>query len=286
MPGVNTTGQPNPSDYNLGRGAVYFASLDTTTGLPLSYRHLGNCPAFTVTVEPELLEHQSSRAGLKVTDLEIVVSQKTSISVTLDEATNFENLAFFFSGSSVNDETNTARTTVTNVEISSSIVKGRWYDLRNASGARLYDISPVVTPVADLVVKAGATSPGSTITLGTDYTVDYVMGRIFIPSTSTVTAGHKLFFDYSTANNEVAVDRVYGLTASQIKGALKFVSTNPADAGKRVEYQFHEVSIRPEGDLALIGDEFTQITLTGTANKNTKLPATSQVVTITTHADS
>lgn len=280
MPGVNTTGQPNPSDYNLGRGAVYFASLDTTTGLPLSYRHLGNCPAFTVTVEPELLEHQSSRAGLKVTDLEIVVSQKTSISVTLDEATNFENLAFFFSGSAVNDETNTARTTVAGVEISSSIVKGRWYDLRNASGARLYDLS------GTLVVKAGAASPGSTITLGTDYTVDAVMGRIFIPSTSTVTAGHKLFFDYTTASNESAVDRVYGLTASQIKGALKFVSTNPADSGKRVEYQFHEVSIRPEGDLALIGDEFTQITLTGTANKNTKLPATSQVVTITTHADS
>lgn len=280
MPGVNTTGQPNPSDYNLGRGAVYFASLDTTTGLPLSYRHLGNCPAFTVTVEPELLEHQSSRAGLKVTDLEIVVSQKTSISVTLDEATNFENLAFFFSGSAVNDTTNPAASLITTAQISTGIVKGRWYDLRDNSGNRLYDVV-----AGNVTILEGATAGTATTVTNTQYTLDAVMGRIFIPSNSSVLTGNNLYMT-NAVSSVSAIDRVYGLTASQIKGALKFVSTNPADSGKRVEYQFHEVSIRPEGDLALIGDEFTQITLTGTANKNTKLPATSQVVTITTHADS
>jgi len=281
MPGINTTGQPNPSDYNLGRGAVYFASIDATTGLPLAYRHLGNAPAFTVTVEPELLEHQSSRSGLKITDLEIVVSQKTSVSVTLDEATNFENLAFFFSGSALNDQTNPSTTTVTNAEIVTNPTLGRWYDLRNSSGERLYDIVP-----ANLSLSYGASAPGTSLS-NTLYTVDAAMGRVFIPETTTVVLGTttKIFFTHTADANAKALDRVYGLTSSTIKGALKFVSTNPNDSGKKVEYQFHEVSIRPEGDLALIGDEFTQITLTGTANKNTKLPAASQVVTITTHAD-
>lgn len=280
MPGINTTGQPNPSDYNLGRGAVYFASIDATTGLPLAYRHLGNAPAFTVTVEPELLEHQSSRSGLKVTDLEIVVSQKTTVSVTLDEATNFENLAFFFSGSALNDQTNAATTTVSGAEIAASGQRARWYDLRNSSGTRLYDVNAAI-----LQISYGASAPGTTLAT-TDYTVDAAMGRIFILETAAAAlVGQKLFVTYNTAGTEKPIDMVYGLTASTIKGALKFVSTNPNDSGKKVEYQFHEVSIRPEGDLALIGDEFTQITLTGTANKNTKLPAASQVVTITTHAD-
>ena len=83
MPGVNTTGVPNTNDYNLGRGIVYFSLLDTN-GLPTGgYRDLGNAPEFNVSFETETLEHQASRLGLKVTDKEVVISQKCKLSQML-----------------------------------------------------------------------------------------------------------------------------------------------------------------------------------------------------------
>ena len=46
MAGPNTTGLANPNDLNLGRGIIYAAAIDSTTGLPGAYRDLGNAPAF------------------------------------------------------------------------------------------------------------------------------------------------------------------------------------------------------------------------------------------------
>ena len=98
MPGVNLTGLPTTTDLFLGRGSVELGVLDTTTGKPTSFRHVGNATAFTLNVESEKLEHQSSRSGVRAIDREIVLSQKIGISLTLDEATNFDNLALFLSG--------------------------------------------------------------------------------------------------------------------------------------------------------------------------------------------
>ena len=34
MPGPNTTGLPQTEDYNLGRGIIYLATINATTGKP------------------------------------------------------------------------------------------------------------------------------------------------------------------------------------------------------------------------------------------------------------
>src|SRR5262245_43608037 len=140
--GKNTSGLPNTGDYVLGRGKVYGALIDTVTEKPTAagWRDLGNAPEFTLSLETEKLEHQSSMEGLKVVDKEVTLSQKMSIGFSLDEI-NDQNLSEWLSGETAS-HTNTAIAGFSNVTQSSAVVLGRWYDLVNGSGERAYDIDP------------------------------------------------------------------------------------------------------------------------------------------------
>ena len=275
MPGLNTTGLANTSDYNLGRGKVYFAELDAN-GIPKSYRFMGNAPEFNISMETETLEHQSSTGGLKVTDKEVVISQKVNLSLTLDEI-NFQNMALFFSGSTGSHDNTAAQSAITGLGNLVVDTAGRWYDLyqtasgvptSDSSGDRLYDVGTVTI---------------DTLTVGDDFEVDSKMGRVFIKS--NVTPGT---FDVDVAADAQAdssVDEVRGLTQTSVQGALKFISENPAAGDAQTEYQFHQVSLKSEGDFGLISDEYTQMGLTAVAEANESAGgSTSPTLTIRTHA--
>jgi len=279
MPGLNSTGEPRTSDYNLGRGKVYFSEL--TDSLPVEWRDLGNAPELVVSVETEKLEHKSSREGLKLVDLEVVVSQKVSIRLVLDEL-NFENMALFFSGAA-SSRTNDGGDSISGAANVAVVTQGRWYDLyADAAGmptsdiqaSRIYDIGEVtITPTAG----------GSALVEGTDYDVDLDLGRIFVIEGGDMTAGS---YDVDVAANVTAVanvQQVRVLTGSSVVGALKFVAVNPADANKFVEYNFHQVRLAAEGDLPLITDEWATLPLTGTAERNVVADPNSPILTIVTH---
>jgi hypothetical protein len=269
MPGLNTTGRPQTTDYNLGRGILYAAPL--VNGIPGPYRDLGNCTEFTISAEQEELEHQSSREGLRVTDKRVTLSQSFGISFTLDEL-NFENQALFFAGTTSTTGTNGAIAGFAKHELVSDLEVGRWYDIKSSTGVRAYNIE-----AADLTVEEGAT----TLVLGTDYELDLVMGRIFFPGSVNAAAGDDI--DVTLAANATAggLDQVNGLLSSSIPLALKFVGKNPANEDKATEYQFHQVTFAPEGDFSLIGDDWTTIPLTGTAERNAAVPDVSKTLTIT-----
>lgn len=279
MPGINETGLPNTDDYNLGRGILYFAPLDTD-GTPLGYRDLGNAPEFSISVETETLEHQSSRAGLKVTDKEVLISQKVSLSLTLDEI-NFENLAALLSGTAHGGSTYTNPAVAGFAEIAgfiASVELGRWYDLEDSSGTRVYDIQ---TP-AGVTLEVGATP----LVQDTDYTLDAEMGRVFFLTTATNVAENDTI-DYTQAADATSktVDEVRALTQTAVLGALKFIAQNPASNDKVTEFQFHKVSLKAEGDFSLIGDEFSTMQFTAVAEQNTAADADSPTVTIRTVQD-
>jgi hypothetical protein len=274
MPGINTTGKPSPSDYNLGRGAVLFGTVDATTGKPKEYRHLGHATEFNITVESETLEHQSSREGLKVTDKEVVVSQKASLSITLDEI-NFDNLALFASGEADSTVANPIQTADAVFTLGEAFKGGRWYDLRSAAGARCYDLL-TLTPV---------TFASGTYTEGTDYELDRVLGRIFIVKSGGLDGTTVVVTVKQNASAVATVDRVKALVVSTVTGALKFRAENPANNDHVTEYQFHSVNLKAEGDFSLIGDEFTTMQLTGVAERNEKADADSPTLTIITHAN-
>lgn len=284
MAGKNTTGLPKTEDYNLGRGRIYLAELDATTGLPLAYRDVGNVPEFNVSLEVETLEHQSSRQGLKVVDKEVVISQKANISFQFDEI-NFENLALFLSGetASFTNPAFTASITAQQIAAAGAWSKGAWYELRDSNGDRLYDLDSVG---GTLSIEYGATP--TAMTINTHYTVDYKMGMVFIKAGAPGTpATDVLQFDYASAGTPVeteTIDEVRGLTQSSAIVALKFISENPADEDHVTELQVHKISLKSEGDLALIGDEWTTGQIQGAAEKNEDASPDSPTMTLRTYA--
>lgn len=289
MPGINITGLPQTEDYNLGRGTVYFALLDGTTKLPISYRDLGNAPEFSIAVETETLEHQSSRQGLKITDKEVLISQKVTLSLTLDEI-NFQNLALLLSGTAHDDQgpspatengaidgTNGDGMVVLDWIPAAKVELGKWYDLTSlaeGAGKRMYDIDEGLLTLTE--------NGGSALTFPTDYTLDLEMGRIFLLTSGVIDDSKGLDLLLTADSGARRVDEVRALQITSVVGALKFISENPANADKQTEYLFHQVSLKAEGDFSLIGDEFTQMQFTAVAETQATASPDSPTLTIRT----
>lgn len=78
----------NPDNYTLGRGCIFF---DNGTG----ERELGNAPEFNIGVDVDLIEHFSSKSGLRIKDARVVNELTPTLSFILDEI-NRENVADAF----------------------------------------------------------------------------------------------------------------------------------------------------------------------------------------------
>ena len=287
MPGVNRTGLPDSNNVWLGRGSLEYAPLDTTTGKPTHFRHLGNVTSLTVSIDSETLTHKSSRSGVAQIDREIVLSQKVNIGFTLDHTTDFDNLAQFLSGTASKDQANAARSggSVTGQLIHADAQLGRTYELRDANGGRLYDLR--TDNPALLVLKQHATTLGSAtnLTEGTDYTVDRVWGTITLLSTGSFVNLNMLWFDYTRQGTEQLIDVVDMLTTSKLSGFLRYKGINPANADKKILVDFHSVSVKADGEVNLISEEFSELTFSGVAERNELGYPSSPVGRIIVHAD-
>jgi len=281
MPGLNTTGAPNTRDYTLGRGIVRLASL-TAAGLPDSdgFRDLGNAPEFNITLTVEDIRHQSSRTQLKFTDKRCTISQEVGLSFILDEI-NFQNLASFFAGTT-GTYNNPHDTTWANHEdaiITSSVKIGNWYQLVDDNGDRVYDLG-----ATGCVYSFEEDPAGTPVALAADdYEIDEEMGlvRFLSTGTSTLADGEIIGFAITTgATVAQDLDEVAALQVADVAGALLFIQNNACDEGNKTEYLFHKVSLSPDGDLPLIGDEFEQMSFTGVAEVNSGVSDTSQVLTV------
>lgn len=284
MPGINLTGAPNTQDYVLGRGVIYLALLDDATGLPDAdgFRDLGNAPEFTVTVETEDLRHQNSRDCIKFTDKRFVLSQEVGLSFQLDETRNFQNISDFLSGST-EVYNNPHDATITDASVTLSVHLGSWYELRNAAGARVYNLD-----AAGLVYTIEMDDTVDVLLVeGTDYEIDEQLGLVrFLPAAVNVAEGDPVVWNITTAATGGAiqdVDQVNALTRSEVSGCLLFVQDNAGDCGQKVEWRFHKVSLSAEGDLAQIGDEVSVMNFTGVAEINNFVADTSKVLTVRTY---
>jgi hypothetical protein len=284
MPGFNLTGAPNTRDYVLGRGVVYLAQLNSTTGLPDAdgFRDLGNAPEFNITVNTEDLRHQNSRDCIKFTDKRFVISQEVGISFQLDETRNFENLSDFLSGST-ETYNNPHDSTHTDVSISLTVHLGSWYQLRKANGSRVYNLDAVGLV---FTIEKDAVSDVLLVE-GTDYEIDKQLGLVrFLPTATNVAENDPVIWSITTAASGGAIqdlDQVNALIRSQVSGALMFVQDNAGDCGQKIEWMFHQVSLSADGDLSEIGDEVSVMNFTGVAEINNLVPDTSKVLTVRTY---
>lgn len=216
MPGIDLIGG-RPGNYVLGRGKVL--AQGEFAGALTGWRDVGNVTAFTVSQESETKEHQSFLTGIKTIDLEIALSTKVNISFTMDEASNFYNLAQFFSGTVTgyaSDPTNLSNALLNaaacrsddtanagwagsvgpiasgseNVVFSAGTVdQGLWYDLSLTFALglgtwRAYNLDSTQT----ITVKKNPTgrdeTTGTTMAEGVDYEIDKKMGRIRVIAAS------------------------------------------------------------------------------------------------------
>lgn len=281
MAGTNTTGKPRTKDYNLGRGKLYLATMDTTTGLPTEggYRDLGNCPQFNVNVSEEEWKHFSSMQGLKQVDATATLQIELAGSFSLDELSD-ENQALFFNATQ-GTHANPATAAQVETEIIEDVVLGKWYDLRNIAGARYYDID-----TAKFVFEKQG-SPDVTLVENTDYELDLKMGRIFFLSTATnIVAGDAVDMTVTDDAGAVAVTEIKVFQQTEVRYVLKFIGKNAQDADKQSEFQFHQVKLKSNGDQGMISDDASQIAFNFSAEYNALADADSPVCTIRTHANS
>lgn len=263
MAGPNTTGLTRPDDLVLGRGSVFLAEL-TSVDKPKGYRFVGNVPELTLSQEVETLEHRSSIEGLQVVDKEVTLSQDLNVSFNFDEM-NHENFALFFSGT---------KATHTNVAIAGfsqwamipdgELALGSWYEIRNSAGERAYDID-----TTDLDIETSAGTP-VTLVENTDYTLDLEMGMIHILSTSSavataIAANEDLNVTLTAEATASVVDEVQGLVQTPQAVAMKFIGVNPANNDRKTEVQIHKITLKGDGDLNFISDEWAVGTVSGKA---------------------
>lgn len=271
MPGPNTTGTQNVDEYTLGRGILYVGEL--SNDIPVNWRDVGNATAFNLTVTTETLPHYSSRAGVRVKDKEVIVQTELNYTITLDSV-NDENASLFFLGEK---GTYTNVTAFAEHEMITGAVLGRWYDVKNSSGARAYGIT------TGLVVEVGANA----LTADTDYILSDDGSQIFLPVTATdgagggagSLAGENIDVTLTSSGGATTLPEVKALTNSGTNVALKFVSINPAASDAKTEYVIHKTTPKPDGDYSLIGDEWTEFSLTGAAESNTTADADSPYLT-------
>lgn len=84
---------PRTNEYKIPRGRVAL-SRRRTNGTYEGYKFLGNCPAFTLTVETENYQHENAEGGLSVVDMDVPIKVTRSSGITVDNL-NVENLSIW-----------------------------------------------------------------------------------------------------------------------------------------------------------------------------------------------
>ena len=133
--------------------------------------------------------------------------------------------------------------TVTAEEIA-SVLQGRYYALANRQ--------------VSLVTMTG-TGGTPTYVENDDYKVDAVTGRIYIVEGGAITDGTDIEVDYTYGT--IDLPTVRGMNQTSVKGYIRFIA-DPA-RGPKYECEIWRASIRADGAIGFISDEYASFTLAG-----------------------
>lgn len=223
----------------LGRGKVYFDRLDSA-GAPTGELFLGNTPTFEITPTPEEIKKYSSATRAADLIASDVIRNALTIRIAGDEFSK-ENLAMALFG----DVSTLSQTgsTVTD-ELITSVLHDRFYATEYRDLSSVVVTGPSGTPLYDVT---------------DDYIVDAVSGRIYIVPGGAITEGTNIEVDY--AYGTIAYNRVRGMNVSSVRGLIRFVG-DPA-RGTKFEARIWRASVRADGAIGFISDEYASWTLAG-----------------------
>lgn len=251
------------NNYVVGRGKVYFDRFKNGSNNKTGEMYFGNTPEFTINTDTETLEHYSSEGGMRVMDASVLLEASQGGSFTCDNI-NEDNLALWFLG----DLEVTAQTQQTGAkEVFNPIMRGRYYQLGtsdvNPTGVRNVTNFQMVKADASIAISTGSgditSIEGATVvTPGGNYEIDLALGRIYVEPDSPDLAGNvqiAVQYDVEEQNRTTIIGK-----SNMIYGALRMISDNPVGLNKN--YFFPKVSISPDGDYALKGDDWQVMSFT------------------------
>jgi hypothetical protein len=233
-------------NYTLGRGELHFDKFVPGTFNKTGERYLGNTPELNRTTESENLEHFNSDRGIRIKDKVVVLEKNDSGTFIADEISD-ENMALWF----LAEEQVVTQTTTASIvlNIAANRVKPGTYIQLGESQAN-------PTGHRNVTVASVTSDPvGTTYTNLDDYTVDPVLGRLYIVPGGAIDGTDPLIVTYGTTAS-TRKQLVVG-DGTLVEGSLRFISYNPT--GPRRDFLWPYVQLRADGDLAMKGDEWQQL---------------------------
>lgn len=210
-------------------------TLGTTGSNALEEYEVGNCPALSIDLAVETIEHTESWSGQRMTDLRLIKSKKASIKMTL-ESFSLDNLALGLYGQTASR----AAGTVT-AESLGTVQAGMVYPLANPVG------------VSSVVVKDGTDTDVSE----TKYELDATFGMLKVLDTTGTTMPWKVDYAYAAAKN------VGMFLVNPPARRLRLRGVNTAQSNAPVLVELYKVQFDPIKNLALIQDDLGKLEFEG-----------------------
>jgi hypothetical protein len=261
---LTNDGKPDTAQLLLGRGHLMLDLFDTSDNPTLMMRSLGNASGFTLTGEEEIIEHFSSRAGLKKLDASATLTKSLKGTMTLEEISP-ENIALF--GSATITEIAAESGSVSNDVWIPDDAGGYWVQIwRDAA-----DTSPGpekkqgTRPAVGINPAVAATISGSVE--NTDFEVDYARGRLYIIPAGNLsnTGGAWKSITYTLLAGDRRDIRLLNRTV--VRGRLTFVSENAQTSEKRTLI-LNKIKMQASGDLQFISNEWASLAIEFTCEED------------------
>lgn len=235
-------------NYTLGRGELYFAPFIPGTTTPAGpQEYFGNTPEINLTSESEMLDHFDSDHGIRTKDDSVQLELNRTGTFITDHISP-KNLAKWFAGT--HEIVTQASALAQTFTIVGAFLGGRYQigaTAGNPSGYRgLANVSAImVTGAVPLV-------------LGTDYTIDVDTGGFVLLDTGIIvpndgTEDVTITYDRTATS----YNRIKSGSTGSLDGQLFYKSFNPR--GAKFDYLFPKVTLSPDGDMALKGDDWQQL---------------------------
>lgn len=224
------------NNYTIPKGKIYF---DDGSG----EEYLGNTPGADLTIDSTSLDHYSAESGIREKDDTALVEISRKLAITADDISVGNWARFIIGAASTKAQ---AATPVVDAVLGAvplgKVKQGRYYQLGVTSG----NLSGV-RDVTAVTIKVGAAAK----VLGTDYTLDAALARIYIVPGGGIVDNDIVLESYTpTAGTR---DQVLSASSAAVAGALRFVADNPKGINRDIFLP--SVNLKPTGSAKLKGEQ-------------------------------
>ena len=234
---------PTNKNYTLPSGKVYFGRFAPGTRAVLDDAdiYLGNTPELTLASDSDTLDHYDADGATRYKDDSVVIESNRTGTLTCDHISPMI-LGMLFGGEHV--VTTQAAATDVEQEIA-AVKKDKRYQigrtLANPAGAR---------GLTSATLAAGATP----LVQNVDYLIDLATGGLeFLPGSERIEddGTTDVTVTYSSAASEF--NTIVSGDDVQVEGRLTYIAKQ--NKGAKFDYVMPYVTLRPDGDFALKGNE-------------------------------